>query len=449
MLSRITLEEDLALKRLVTTPRAQKPAFDWGEALAELSETPRLPEITIARSSGAEERLSLSEVADEIGNALTDLLLAREETEIFTEANRAFVANVAHSLASRLIEHIHEGQSLKLSEYDLSLLIEKALIENDAHDVAKTLVFKRSHRQNAPAAPHPAANDPLQVRLIRRNGSVVPWNEAKIEAACRKSFLSVREDPEPSALIARAVTARVRSAGQAFIHIEDVQDLVQEELMRQGFYKVAESYILYRAHRARLRDDAAREATPSDEQQSLVVVRAADGQSVFWDGSDLKKRIAFASIGLDLSLDSRDIERELRRSIGAELTREQLQSIIIMNARALIERDADFAKFAGRILLTYIYEEVLDWRIERDGIEGLREAHRAAFKSYLRHGAAIERLSPKLLSFALDKLADALAPSADLDFDYLGIQTLYDRYLLVDKTGPTPRRFEAPQHFWM
>ncbi len=447
MLSRITLEEDLALKRLIATPRDQKPEYQWRDVLREGSYHDSLPEITVTRISGKDECLSLADVADEIGNALTDLLLAREETDIFNERNRAFVASVAHSLASRLIEHIRGGNVLKLSEYDLSLLIEKALIENDAHDVAKTLVLKRALRSASPLTG--AHGDRMQVRLIRRNGTVVPWNPAKIENACRKAFLSTREDPEPVAGIAAAVTARVRESGQAFVHIEDVQDLVQEELMRQGFYKVAESYILYRAHRARLRESAAIEQQPSDEQQSLVVVRGADGQSVFWDGADLKKRIAFASIGLDLSLDAGEIERELRRSIGAELTREQLQSIIVMNARSLMERDADFAKFAGRILLTFIYEEVLDWKIERDGIEGLRDAHRAAFKPYLRYGVGIERLSPKLLSFAADKLADALDPSADLDFDCLGIQTLYDRYLIVDKTGRFPRRIETPQFFWM
>ena len=446
MLSRISLEEDIALKRLVTTPREQKPDFAWADVIGESGEG--LPEITVSRAGG-EARFRLADVADEIGHALTDLLLAREEQDIFNERNRAFVANVAHSLATRLLEHIRDGHGLKLSEYDLSLLIEKALIENDAHDVAKSLVFNRALK-SAKDLHSPVPGTPLlQVRLIRRNGSVVPWNPAKIESACRNAFLSVKEDADAARLIAESVTERVRSGDQAFVHIEDVQDMVQEELMRHGYFKVAESYILYRAHRARLREDAEAAPVQNDQQDSLVVVRTADGQSYFWDGADLKKRIAFASIGLELDMDAVAIERELRRSIGSELTREQLQNVIVMNARALMERDADFAKFAGRILLTYIYEEVLDWKIERDGIEGLRDAHRTAFRSYLRHGVTIERLSPKLLSYQIDRLADALDPSADLDFDYLGIQTLYDRYLIIDKTNRTPRRIETPQFFWM
>jgi ribonucleoside-diphosphate reductase alpha chain len=448
MIRNLSLKEDRALKRLATTPLDQKPGFAWRDALGDAPLESALPEIIVTRDSGEEGQFNLAEVADVIGAALTDLMLSREEEDIFNEENRAFVANVAHSVSTRLLEHISEGHSLKLSDYDLSLLIEKALIENDAHDVAKSLVFKRSAGGSPPAPESPRETTPLSVRLIRRNGTVVPWNENKIEIACRKAFLSAREDPEAAVKMSRAVTARIRRIESAFVHIEDVQDIVQEELMRQGFYKVAESYILYRAQRSRQRDDDEQPA-PDAEQDSLIVVRTADGESVFWDGSELKRRIQFAAIGLDLCYDESRIERELRRSIGSEITSEELRSTIVLNARSLIEKDADFAKFTGRIMLSYIYEEVLDWNIMHDGIEGLKEAHVKAFKSYLRHGVAIERLSPKLLQFNIARLAEALDPSADLDFEYLGIQTLYDRYLIVDKTGKKSRRIETPQFFWM
>jgi ribonucleoside-diphosphate reductase alpha chain len=89
-----------------------------------------------------------------------------------------------------------------------------------------------------------------------------------------------------------------------------------------------------------------------------------------------------------------EIERELRRSVGSEISEKDLKNTIILNAKALIEKDADFAKFAGRILLSYIYEEVLDWSISKDGIDKLKHAHKTAFKSYLKHGVAIKRLHP-------------------------------------------------------
>ena len=255
-------------------------------------------------------------------------------------------------------------------------------------------------------------------------------------------------DSEPAVIIARSVTDRLNNAGQAFINIEDVQDAVQEEMMRQGYFKVAESYILHRAHRAQLRDLEV-QPVESEQQEAMIVVTDEAGNNNFWDGLDLRLRIEFAMIGLDLSLDKDAIETELRRSLYPEMKRADLQKTIILNAKSMIEKDADFAKFAARILLSYIYEEVLDWDIVKDGVNGLKEAHRIGFKTYLKRAVEIDRLNPDLLKFDIEAISQSLDPSADLNFDYLGIQTLYDRYLIVDKVAKVKRRLEVPQFFWM
>ena len=289
--------------------------------------------------------------------------------------------------------------------------------------------------------------DSSQIRLIRRSGQVVPWNSSKIEVAVRKAFLSLRLDSEPAVRIAEQVTQKALATGQAFINIEDVQDIVQEELMRLGYFKVAESYILYRARRRIERETGL--GGEEVKQDSMIVVKKKDGNTFFWDGIDLKKRISFASIGLDLCLTTEQIEENLRRSVYSEIPEEDLRKTVILNAKTLIERDADFAKFAARILLSYIYEEVLGWNIAENSIDELRKFHLEGLKAYLKRGVEINRLDSKLLKLNINKLAEAIDPSADLDFDYLGIQTLYDRYLVVDKTGDTPVRLETPQLFWM
>lgn len=443
--------EDQILKQVITDRFALASGdrgYAWREVLPSDRRAP-VSDIIVTRGQ-TETHFSLEDVADAIGNSLTDLLISRrtEETSIFTEQNRQFVSDVAHSVSNSLTKSLDEGGRLRLSESDLYLLIEKALLESDAYDVAKSLAFRRSMEKHGSVDVH-AGPSTLPVRLIRRNGNVVPWSETKIEIAVRKAFLTIKVNPEPAIDIARGVTERVRRGDQSFVHIEDVQDMVQEELMRQGHFKAAEHYILYRAQRSRLREEM--EANAEDpNQEFMVTVTTEDGQSSFWDGSELKKRIAYASIGLDLCLSEADIERELRRSVGSEIPAKDLKNTIILNAKALIEKDADFSKFAGRILLSYIYEEVLDWSIAKDGIDKLKQAHKKAFKSYLKYGVSIKRLHPDLVDrYDLDKLAEAFDPTADLDFDYLGIQTLYDRYLIVDKTGSKQRRIETPQFFWM
>ena len=104
----------------------------------------------------------------------------------------------------------------------------------------------------------------------------------------------------------------------------------------------------------------------------MIVVQKSDGSTFFWDGIDLKKRIAFASIGLDLCLTIEQIEESLRRSVFSEISEVDLRRTIILNSKTLIEKDGDFAKFSARILLSYIYEEVLGWDISVNSIEDLK-----------------------------------------------------------------------------
>ena len=439
-----SVAQDLALKKLTTAPKDQKPNYNWRDILREGEVA--VPEVHVLCPHG-DERFDLSEVADTVGRSLANLLQARGEKDIFNEKNQRFVADVTREVAANLTKKALERGPIRVTLHDLYVLIEKTLVDNNAHDVAKSLLLKRASKLNISSDTHG-----VTVRLIRRNHQVVPWNEGKIEIAIRKAFLSLQKDPAPASVITRAVTERALHVKQAFLHIEEVQDMVQEELMKAGHFKVAEDYILYRAARAAARAAepaaAAPETVPAG-QNSMVVVAKADGSTFLWDGLDLKKRIEFAAIGLELCLTTDQIEAELRRALFDHIALGDLNNTIVLNAKTLIEKDADFAKFAGRIQLTYIYEEVLGWDIVRDGIGALKKFHQQTFARYIDHGIAIKRLSPRLKEYDLAKIAAAIDPTADLELDFLGVQTMYDRYLIIDKTGKRSRRIETPQFFWM
>ena len=418
--------EDIALKHAVRAPADAKPRFNWSESLP-------------AAAAPASAGLDAAQIADIVGAALTDLLVARQEQDIFTESNRQFVAAVASDVVRVLSQ-----SGVQVSEILVLQAIEDALVRYNRHDVAKSLLFSRGGE----AAPV----DPLAIttRLMRRNGQVVPWLPNKITTAVRMAFLSLEQDPAPCVRVTAAVTRRVADLGQTIIGIEEVQDLVQEELMRQGHFKVAQNYILYRAYRARRREElAAQPVVVDDRQESMILVKSADGSTYLWNGDELRKRIAFAAAGLELVRTPDQIESELRRGLFNEITEADLRKSIELNAKSLVEVDADFAKFAARICLSYIYEEVLGWSITRDGVSQLKEFHRAKFAAYVERGIAIGRLSPDLRKYDLAKLAAALDPMADLDFELLGVQTMYDRYLIIDKTVKPARRLETPQFFWM
>ena len=454
MIGKNHVEEDLQLKIISRSIQpGSKPRFNW----ADETVVPPQPSIIPILDGGQQKTFTAGDIATIIGEALTDLMLSRQENEIFTDKNRRLVSQIAQAVSGELAAKSRgtgEEERAPVSSVEVTRIIERALIRHNAYDLARSIVTRYQPDGSAPDAAamfqlNSAA--PMTCRVIRRNGQVVAWNQDKVEVAIRKAFLSQEMDSAPAVEIAAGITARVLHEGQQMIGIEELQDLVQEELMKGGWYKVAAAYVIYRAHRkeVRAKSDEDQRQLAIDRQDSMILVKGEDGETFLWDGLDLRKRLEFARMGLELCLSPEQIETELRRSLFPEMSQKDLNNTIVLNAKSLIERDADFAKFAARILLTFIYEEVLGWNIVTDGVSKLGEFHRRAFKVNLQRGVEIDRISPRLLDFKLDKLAAALDPTADFEFDFLGIQTLYDRYLLVDKTGKKHRRLETPQLFWM
>ncbi|MFN5959899.1 MAG: ribonucleoside-diphosphate reductase subunit alpha [Verrucomicrobiota bacterium] len=453
MIANSFIEEDIALKKQALSQASDpKPRFNW----ADETPPPQAQPIQVL-NQGQRKLFTHADIVTLIGEAFTDLMLVRQEQEIFTDKNRQLVTRIASAISTELSSRYaspadQEQTAIRVSQ--LSHIIQQTLVREQAYDIARSLLAR--HQDALPLHDEdshftPTSSKPMQCRVIRRNGHVVNWNQNKIELAIRKAFLSLQMDGSPAIAIAQIITDRIAAENRQMIGIEDLQDVVQEELMKSGHYKVAASYVLYRAHRAEVRTQSEEELrrVAIDRQESMILLKLEDGSTTLWDGLDLRKRVDFASIGLDLCLSRDAIESELRRSLFPEMTREALDRTIILNAKTLIERDADFARFAARIFLTYLYEEALGWDIVTDGVHALGDFHRRTFKSALQRGVAIDRYNPALLEFQIDRLAQALDPTADLDFDFVGIQTLYDRYLIVDKTQRRHRRLETPQFFWM
>jgi ribonucleoside-diphosphate reductase alpha chain len=424
--------KDLELKRAAARPADEHMRFDIAGALSGL---PADPPITI-QGPGGPTPFAAAVAAGLVTDALATIALARGADDPVVLAAPLIIRDAVHDVQARL-DALEDGASITAE--DLSSLVEAALIRGGRHEVATALVMRRA----APAGARPAPSGP---RVIRRSGHIVDWRESKIEVAIRKAFLSHGADPSPATAIAARVTERTAALGAAYVPIETVQDIVQEELVMAGHMRVAERYILYRAERAMLR---ARDRAPASADLGDLPVTEPDGSAGTWDADDLRARIRFAAVGLDLPFGAERLEAELRRSLHPGIGRRDLQRVVVMNARSLVERDAEFARFAARILLSHVYEETLDWRLLRDGIGALRDAHRRGLRASLERGAAAGRIDPALLDYDLDLLAGALDPSADLDFDFLGVQTLYDRYLMTDKTDGVGVRTEAPQIFWM
>ena len=313
------------------------------------------------------------------------------------------------------------------------------------------------------ASPTPAPGferDPLVVaepryQVIRRNGAVTPFDPAKITLALTKAFLAVegagaaasrRVHESVSDLTAQVVANLTRRVDQGrTFHIEDIQDQVELALMRGEHHKVARAYVLYREDRARER--AAKAAQLARPAAPVLHVRGPDGQRTPLDTLRLEALVREACLDLQ-DVSPEPILAETRRNLYDGISQDELALAPILAARTLIETEPDYAKVAARLLTDMLRREALTFLAKRpDQATQADMATRYAdyFPAYVKAGIAADLIDPELARFDLARLAGALKPERDLAFDYLGLQTLYDRYFL----HVSGVRFELPQAFFM
>ncbi len=288
-------------------------------------------------------------------------------------------------------------------------------------------------------------------QIIRRNGAVVSFEPNKIAVALMKAFLavhgtqgaasaSVREVVEE--LTQNVVRALVRSRpGGGTFHIEDVQDQVELGLMRSSNHEVARAYVLYRERRTQERAQQQQQATPAPSSEPRLHV-IDGGQRIALDLDYLKSLMVNACAGLGKDVSPEPIVAETMRNLYDGVPMEEVYKASILASRTLIEKDPDYTYVTARLLMHTIAKEILGKEVTQDQ---MGEEYINYFPQFIKKGVDNDLLDEKLLQFDLKKLASALKPERDLQFDYLGLQTLYDRYFLHVRK----QRIEMPQAFFM
>ena len=293
---------------------------------------------------------------------------------------------------------------------------------------------------------------PGQMRVIKRNGSVVSYDPEKIAIAITKAFLAVEGGAAAASTrihnevneLANAVTntfnRRMPSGGT--LHIEEIQDQVELELMRSGEQKVARAYVLYREERKKLRQQEA----PQQEQNEGINIKI-DAEDE--DGLDIKHLevvVTEACEGLE-GTDAKQIIDEANKNLYDGVTEEDARTSLVMTSRTLVEQEPNYTYVTARILLDNIRTEALTYlgMQKKATLKDMETLYPLALKSFLERGVENEILNPELLEMDIEKLGSAIDSYKDTNFTYLGLQTLYDRYFIHD----TDVRYELPQVFFM
>lgn len=299
---------------------------------------------------------------------------------------------------------------------------------------------------SAPSAPTLTTYQAYQI--IRRNGAVVSFEPSKIAVALMKAFLavhgtsgaasaSVRETVEQLTQNVVRALLRSRPSGGTF-HIEDVQDQVELGLMRSSNHEVARAYVLYRERRTQERA-AQGEATRAAEPQLMVV---DGGERRPLDLGQLKSLIVSACENLGADVKPDPVLAETMRNLYDGVAIDEVYKAAILAARTLIEKDPGYSRATARLLLHTIRREIIGGEV----LQGeMAQRYAEYFPGYIKKGIKAELLDEKLGQYDLAKLGAALKAERDLQFDYLGLQTLYDRYFLHIED----QRIEMPQAFFM
>jgi ribonucleoside-diphosphate reductase alpha chain len=300
------------------------------------------------------------------------------------------------------------------------------------------------------------ATAPGQLRVIKRNGTVTSFEDSKISVAITKAFLAVEGGTaaassrihETVAKLTEQVIAtfkrRMPSGGT--IHIEDIQDQVELALMRAGEHRIARDYVIYREERSR---EGAANAALSPESQAAasgINVVTPVGRREPLNIERVRTIVSEACADLVDVSESAIIDEALRNLYDG-VTAEEVSTSLVITARTMIEQDPNYSYVAARLLLDNLRAESLGYLgVARSATQqDMEQLYSEALSAFINQGVALELLSPELLEFDIAALGQALLPERDLQFSYLGLQTLYDRYFIhADEV-----RIELPQVFFM
>ncbi len=301
-----------------------------------------------------------------------------------------------------------------------------------------------------------AATAPGEFRVIRRNGKVTAFDGNKITVALTKAFLAVEGGSAAASTrihnlvealttqITAALTRRMPAGGAT--HIEDIQDQVELALMRASQHKVARSYVLYREERAQKRKAEQQRQAPQKQTDKLTVT-LPDGVTVPLDENRLVDVVEEACAGVD-GTDAKAVVDETKRSLFDGVAEADVAKAVTMSARMFIEREPNYTFVAARLLLDALRQEALSFvsnHREEATQNEMSERYAPYFEAYVKRAIDLELMDPRLGNYDLKRLGEAIKPERDFSFNYLGMQTLYDRYFLQSHGT----RFELPQAFFM
>jgi len=338
---------------------------------------------------------------------------------------------------------IVEDKSKHLGEKGVTLtvegiqdLVEITLMKNDYHDVARDYILYRDKKRAE------RSHERKLITILSADGITKRrFNPMKISSSIENLFRnhhSIEGQPESTMVdsineITSLIASTIFALEVDTITREALEEITENVLMELGFFEEAKRYI-------RSRGEVKEENTETIAGKSFLIT-GEKGETYTITEGDIEKQISHACRNLK-HIDKEALVHSALLNFYEGITENEVDTALIMAARAKIEIEPNYTYVTAKLLLEKIYRETLECSSREKSFE---QSYREYFISYIQKGISVERLSPELYDFDLDELSKAIVPDRDYLIQYLGMQTLYDRYFIHHKE----RRLETPQIFWM
>ncbi len=399
---------------------------------------------TVVKRNGALVPFRRERILHAIEAAFRDTKKISKETSFPSELKET-VEEVTNLVVEQVLNAAAKGACLTVE--GIQDVVEVTLMR-EHHDVARDYIIYRDQHKAL-------REDSLQnLKVRRRDGTLVSFNPIKIASSLEEVFRRAENSEGPSSqsiidavnLLTQNIVAKavgVAKSGNE-LSVNTLQDEIEYQLMREGFFSVAKEYILYRAALGEQTSDSSDTRMPAEqEKESTFAITLRNGQAGNLTEKSLRARIKFACRGLEELVSLDELTKEAISNFYEGIKEDEIDQACIMAARSKIEMEPAYSKVASRLLLDILYRESLKLPASDPSLES---RHRSYFKEYLHYAIEIHRVHPDLLKkFDLDMLSKAMQLQRDDLFGYLGLQTLYDRYFIHDHSY----RLETPQIFWM
>ncbi|MGB6002069.1 MAG: ribonucleoside-diphosphate reductase subunit alpha, partial [Thermoanaerobaculia bacterium] len=281
-------------------------------------------------------------------------------------------------------------------------------------------------------------------KVVKRSGEIVEFDEERIRNAILKAVMATGKKLSAAsvdAIVDCVVEDVRRQFAESYPSVENIQDLVEKNLVLAGRYEIAKAYILYRAERRKSREEAKKRAI-ADARLGRLTIGRPDGSPELFDVEKIEQLLRRIGDDLGDAIDVDHLVQEVISNVYDGISSDEIGQALVLATTTFIERHPAYSRLAARLVLQTLYSEVFGCSVEIDEVDS---TYREAFVSGIRYGSESGLLDPRLADFDLGLLAASLSPERDLLFEYVGIQTLCDRYL-IRRGG---RCLELPQIFWM